>query len=224
MDAALWFGSYNQTYLERDVRMVRQVADLTQFQVFLRALAARSGGLLDLSGLSRDIGVSVNTVKAWIAVLEATHQAILVRPYHAGLSKRLVKTPRLWFTDTGILAHLLGIENAAQATGGRHAGLLFETAVVAEVYKSLLHRGTEPRLYFWRTATGVEVDLLVETPEGVVALECKATAAPRPAMAEGILSLRRDLGEGVRAGFVVHGGRDRSTLAPGVEALPLTDL
>ncbi len=224
LDPDLWFTSYNQTYLERDVRMVRQVADLSQFQTFLRALAARSGGLLDLSGLSRDTGISVNTVKAWIGVLEATHQAILVRPYHASIAKRLVKTPRLYFTDTGILCHLLGIEDASRAMKGPEAGFLFETAVISEVYKSLLHRGREPRLYFWRTSTGVEVDLLVETPGGIVSIECKSAGTPRPAMADGLLSLKRDLGDRVARGFVVHGGQDRGELAPGVEAIPLADL
>jgi hypothetical protein len=107
-DAALSHASYIQTYLERDVRVLRQVGDLTLFQVFLRGLAARSGQLLNLTDLARDLGVAVNTGKAWLSVLEATHQVRIVRPYFANVGKRLVRTPKVYFTDTGILCFLAG--------------------------------------------------------------------------------------------------------------------
>jgi len=108
-DIALWHSAYIQTYLERDVRLLRQVGDLTQFQNFLRALAARSAQLLHLSDLSRDLGIAVNTAKAWISVLEATYQVVVVRPYFANVGKRLVKTPKVYFTDVGTLCYLVGL-------------------------------------------------------------------------------------------------------------------
>ena len=111
-DAALWHSSYVQTYLERDVRGLRQIGDLTQFQAFLRALAARSAQLLNVTDLARDLGLAVNTVKAWISVLEATYQVIILRPYFRNVGKRLVKTPKVYFADVGTLCYLAGLKDA----------------------------------------------------------------------------------------------------------------
>ncbi len=221
-DLALWHGSYMQTYLERDVRSLRAVGDLTQYQVFLRALAARSAQLLSLSDLARDLGVAVNTVRAWLSVLEATHQIILLRPYHANVGKRLVKTPKVYFLDVGTLCYLTGLKDPEHAAAGPMAGAIVETAVVAEVFKTLVHRGEAPRLSFWRTATGVEVDLLVEVAETVYPLEVKLSATPNPRMAASIMRLRRDLGsERVAAGYVVHTGYTVLPLGPDAQAWPV---
>ena len=141
-----------QTYLERDVRTLRQVGDLTQFQIFLRALAARSGQLLNLSDLSRDLGIAVNTAKAWLSVLEATYQVIVLRPYFANIGKRLVKMPKVYFTDVGTLCYLVGLRDPEHAAAGPLGGAIFETAVLGEIVKTLLHRGEEPRVFFWRTS------------------------------------------------------------------------
>lgn len=130
-DVALWHASYVQTYLERDVRSLRQVGDLPLFQSFLRSLAARSGQLLNLSDLGRDLGVAVNTVKAWLSVLEATFQVVILRPYFANVGKRLVKTPKVYFTDTGTLCYLVGLRDPAHAAASPLAGAIFETAVVS---------------------------------------------------------------------------------------------
>lgn len=223
-DAAMWFASYVQTYLERDVRTLRQVGDLTQFQLFLRAIAARSGQLVNLAGLGQDLGLATNTIKAWVSVLEATHQIIILRPYHASVVKRLVKTPKIYFTDTGILCHLTGLRDPAHAAGGPMAGAIAETAVVAELAKCFWHRGEEPRLAFWRTASGDEVDVLVETGTGLVPIEVKASATPAPALARGILRLREIVPNVRREGYVVHLGEDTLPLAPGVTALPFARL
>ncbi len=155
-DWALWHGSYLQTYLERDVRSLRQIGDLSLFQSFLRALAARSGQLLNLTDLARDLGATVNTIKAWLSVLEATFQVIVLRPYFANVGKRLVKTPKVYFTDTGTLCYLVGLRDPEHAAAGPLGGAIFETAVLAEIVKTFWHRGEEPQVYFWRTATGVE--------------------------------------------------------------------
>jgi len=121
-DIQLWFSSYVQTYLERDVRSLRQVGDLISFQSFLSALAARSGQLLNLTDVARDLGIAVNTAKAWLSVLEATFQVIVLRPYHANTGKRLVKTPKVYFTDTGILCYLAGLKDPDHAAAGPLGG------------------------------------------------------------------------------------------------------
>ena len=219
-DAELWHRSYVQTYLERDVRTLRQVGDLTQFQGFLRTLAARSGQLLHLSDLSRDLGVAVNTAKAWLSVLEASYQVVVVRPWFANTGKRLVKTPKVYFTDTGTLCFLTGLRDPRHAAEGPLGGALFETAVLAEITRTLWHRGDEPRVHFWRTSAGAEVDFLVEDGTGLLPIEVKLSATPRVRMAAGIEQLRTDLGERIRPGYVVHPGTVELPLGRHAMALP----
>lgn len=223
-DPTLWHASYVQTYLERDVRNLRQVGDLGLFQAFLRALAARSGQLLNLAELARDLGVAVNTAKAWLAILEATFQVIVLRPYHANVGKRLVKMPKVYFADTGTLCYLTGLRDPEHAAAGPLGGVLFETAVLAEIVKVFVHRGEEPPVYFWRTAAGAEVDFVVETGGKLVPIEVKLSATPRPAMAAGIARFRESLGDRAAGGYVVHPGDVRLPLAPGVTAFPYADL
>lgn len=219
-DSSLWHASYVQTYLERDVRAVRQVGDLGEFQRFLRALAARSAQLLNLADLSRELGIALNTAKAWLSVLEATHQVIVLRPYHANVTKRLVKTPKVYFLDVGTLCHLVGLRDPEHARLGPMAGAIFETAVVTDVFKSWWHQAQEPRVSFWRTATGREVDLLIETADGIIPVEIKASATARPEFATALLALRDDLGDLVRPGAVVYSGTEPMPLGHGVRAIP----
>lgn len=223
-DIQLWHSSYIQTYLERDVRSLRQVGDLTQFQSFLRALAARSAQLISMSDLARDLGVAVNTVRAWLSVLEATYQIIILRPYHANIGKRLVKTPKVYFTDVGTLCHLAGLKDPRHAAQGPMGGPLMETAVLSEITKALTHRGVDPRLYFWRTAAGSEVDIVVETGEKLVPIEVKLSATPRPSMASAIKIFSKDFKDRVLPGYLIHPGDVRLPLGEGVTALPFYDL
>jgi len=223
-DHGLWFMSYVQTYLERDVRALRQVGDLSQFQVFLKTLAARSGQLLNLSGLSRDLGVAVNTAKAWISVLEASHQVTVVRPYYRNIGKRLVKTPKVYLTDTGLLCHLTGLKDPEHLRLGPLGGPALETAVIGEIDRVLAARGQAPALYFWRTSNGVEVDLVVETGGRLIPIEIKTSLRPNEAMIKGIASFQKDYQKVVQPGYLVHTGKDRAPLARGVESLPLAEL
>ncbi|RLC07210.1 MAG: GTP-binding protein, partial [Deltaproteobacteria bacterium] len=137
LDVNMWHGSYVQTYLERDVRTLRQIGDLSQFQNFLRVLAARSAQLLNLTDVGRDLGVAVNTAKAWLSVLEASYQVIVLRPYFANIGKRLVKTPKIYFTDVGILCCLAGLKDPNHAASGPMGGAILETAVLSEIVKAL---------------------------------------------------------------------------------------
>jgi len=234
-DISLWHASYVQTYIERDVRTLRQVGDLAQFQIFLRALAARSAQLLNLAGLARDLGIAVNTAKAWLSVLEATYQVIVLRPYFANIGKRLVKTPKVYFTDVGTLCYLAGLKDPEHAASGPMGGAIMETAVLTEIVKALLHRGIEPQVWFWRTSTGVEVDILVETElpaprtsrqagTKLVPVEVKISATPRPAMASAIKVFRKDIGDRASPGYVVHPGDVRLPLGPDATALPFAEL
>jgi predicted AAA+ superfamily ATPase len=223
-DAALWHQSYQQTYLERDVRSLRGVGDLIQFQNFLRVLAARSAQLLNLADIARDLGVVLNTVKGWLSVLEASFQVVVLRPYFANLGKRLVKTPKVYFTDTGTLCHIVGLRDFRHAASGPMAGALFETAVLSELYRTMAHRGEEPRIYFFRTSAGQEVDFLVEVGGRLVPVEAKLSATPTPRMAAPIESLRQELGREVRPGYVFHPGGIELPLSPHVRALPFVRL
>jgi hypothetical protein len=224
LDARLWHDGYVGTYLERDVRSLTQVGDLVQFQVFLQALAARSAQLLNLSDVSRDLGISVNTVKRWLSVLEATFQVVLLRPYFANIGKRLVKGPKVYFTDPGTLCHLVGLDDPLLAARGPLAGALVETLVIGELVKAAWHRGAPPRLHFWRTSTGVEVDALVERAGALVPIEIKAGATATPLMARSIGRLRTDLAEVVAPGFVAYTGVQRLPLGNDVTALPIAEL
>ena len=223
-DVGLWHASYIQTYLERDVRTLRNVGDLSQFQSFLRLLAARSGQLLSLTDLARDLGTAVNTIKAWLSVLEATYQVIVLRPYFANVGKRLVKTPKVYFTDVGTLCYLTGLKDPEHAASGPMGGWIMETAVLAEIVRALTHRGIEPRVYFWRTSTGTEVDIVVETEGKLVPIEVKLSATPRPAMAASVEAFQRDFGKRALPGYVVHAGDVRLPLGAGVTALPFSEL
>ena len=223
-DVARWHANYVQTYLERDLRALRQIGDLAQFLVFLRALAARSAQLLNITDLARDLGLAVNTVKAWISVLEATCQIFILRPYIRNVGKRLVKTPKVYFADVGTLCYLVGLKDAEHAMSGPMGGAIFETAVVGEIMRRLSGRGERPHLYFWRTSTGVEVDLIVETAGKLIPIEIKMSATPDRSMARNIVSFRKDLYGQSEKGFIVHPGDATLPMLPHAVALPFADL
>ena len=220
---SLWFSSYVQTYLERDVRDLRQLGDLSEFQLFIKMVAIRSGQLFKLSEVARSIGVAVNTIKAWLAILEATYQVIVVRPYYANMNKRLVKTPKVYFSDTGLLCHLTGIHDVSHLISGPMGGSVVENAVFLEIYKRFLGLGREPQIYFWRTASGEEVDFLVEDNGQIIPIEVKSSATPKSSMADGILSFRRTINQKCHPGYVVHLGDTKLPLKGDVIALPFRD-
>ncbi len=223
-DISLWHASYIQTYLERDVRTLRQVGDLTQYQSFLRILASRSGQLLNMTGLSRDLGVAVNTVKAWLSILEATYQITVLRPYHANIGKRLVKTPKVYFSDVGTLCHLVGLQDPLHAAAGPMGGAILETAVLSEIVRTLTHRGDQPQIYFWRTVAGLEVDFIVQTDQVLIPIEVKLSSTPHPSMASSIQVLQQDFGDIMLSGYVIHPGDIQLPLGKKVTAIPFGTL
>ena len=223
-DLALWHSSYTQTYLERDVRTLRQIGDLTQFQIFLRTLAARSGQLLNLTSIARDLGVAVNSIKAWVSVLEASYQVTILRPYHANVGKRLVKTPKIYFTDVGTLCHLTGLKDPEHALAGPIGGAILETAVLSELVKTYSHRGDRPSVYFWRTTAGAEVDFIVDTGDRLIPIEVKLSSTPRRAMTSSITKFQQDLPRVTSEGYVVHPGNVNTPLGEGVGFLPFAEI
>ena len=218
-DPYLWFASYLQTYLERDVRTLRQVGTLTEFQMFIQILASRSGSLINYSDIARELGIAVNTVKAWISVLEATFQIFIVRPYFANIGKRLVKTPKIYFLDAGMLCHLTGLRNPEHARLGPLGGAIFETLVLTELIKTYTHQGLRPRIYFWRTSSGQEVDFIVEQGAKLIPIETKSSSTIQPKMGKSISMFQKDLGESTLAGYVVHPGNTHGFLAKNVRTM-----
>ena len=157
-----WFASYVATYLERDVRDLTSVRDLITFQRFLRLCAARTGQLLNLSSLATDCGVAQSTATAWLSILEASYIVFRLTPHFANFGKRLIKSPKLYFHDTGLAAFLLGIQTPEQLATHSVRGALFETMVVAEYLRARWNRGNVANIYFWRDSTGNEIDLLLD--------------------------------------------------------------
>jgi predicted AAA+ superfamily ATPase len=169
-----WLGNYYQTYVERDVRSLVNVGDIETFGRFVRLCAGRAGQLLNLSALGADAGVSHATARRWLSVLEASFIVHLLRPYHNNFNKRLVKSPKLYFIDTGLLCYLLRIRTPEDLVTHAARGAVFENFVLAELLKAFLNRGEEPDLYFWRDAAGNEVDFLLERGSTLTAIEAKS--------------------------------------------------
>ena len=169
-----WFPAYVTAYVERDVRQLLKVLDLDVFQRFVRLCAGRSGQLLNLSSLANDCGITHNTAKAWISVLEASYLVFLLQPHHANFNKRLVKSAKLYFFDTGLLCWLLGIQQPEQLDVHPLRGSIFETFVIAELRKAWVNGGELPMFYFWRDSNGNEVDLLIETGAKLLPVEIKS--------------------------------------------------
>ncbi|PWU22561.1 MAG: AAA family ATPase [Candidatus Rokuibacteriota bacterium] len=182
--ASLWFGSYVQTYLERDVRAVTAVRDLATFRRFLALLATRHGRVLNKTELAAPLGISVPTVTQWLNVLETTAQILIVPPYYENLGKRLIKSPKIYLADSGLACHLLGIASASELAKTPFAGTLFEGFIAAEIVKAQVHAGKRRELYHFRDEQGLEVDFLIPGRGGSLRLvECKAGRTVMPAMA-----------------------------------------
>ncbi|HEY9595941.1 MAG TPA: ATP-binding protein [Spirochaetia bacterium] len=181
-----WYTNYIATYVERDVRSVLNVKDLGQFQTFVKMCAARVGQILNLSALALDCGLSHNTAKAWLSVLETSGIVYLLRPFHKNFGKRLVKSPKLYFVDTGLAARLLGIRSAEDLFVNPSRGSLFESFVVAEILKTRYNRSLEPDIYFWRDNGGTEVDVIFEDGQKVRALEIKSGKTFAPEFLSGL--------------------------------------
>lgn len=218
-----WFASYVATYVERDVRQVLRVQDLSSFQRFVRLCAGRVGQLLNLTALANEAGVVHTTARQWLSVLEASHLVTLLAPYHRNFGKRLVKTPKLYIVDTGLACWLLGIRATEQLALHPQRGALFENWVVTEFIKARIHQGLPPDVWFWRDNNGLEADLLFEvhTPQGpkLQTVEIKSGRTVTP---DTVKAGRRSAGfapDEALTPWLVHGGSD-DYVRSGVRVVP----
>jgi predicted AAA+ superfamily ATPase len=202
--ADIWFRSYVLTYLERDVRAIAAIRDLVTFRRFIGLLATRCGQMLNKTDLAAPLGVSVPTLSQWLGILEITGQIILVAPWYENYGKRVVKTPKLYFTDCGLAASLLGIRDEASLAQSPFRGALFESLVASEILKYRLGRGLERGLYYFRDRQGLEVDFIVDNGNRrLVLIEAKATQTPMPDDARPIARLLPSLPASVHARALV---------------------
>ena len=203
-----WFASYISTYVERDLRQLINVQNLATFQRFVRLCAARSGGLLNTVALANDAGISHPTARQWLSVLESSELIYLLEPYHRNFGKRLVKTPKLYFTDSGLAAWLMGIRDPELLWLHPMRGALFETWVLAEFRKYRLNQGLPCDMYFWRDNNGLEADLVFETPQGLQCVEIKSGQTLTPDLVRAGKSANRFVTEPSPAPWLIHGGTD----------------
>jgi predicted AAA+ superfamily ATPase len=225
--AALWFSSYLQTYLERDVRAVRAVHDLATFRRFLALVASRHGQILNKSDLAAALGLSVPAIGRWLDILETTAQVLIVPPYFDNLGKRLIKSPKVYVADSGLACHLLGVESEAELKRSPFRGVLFEGFLAAEIVKAQTNAGQRRALYYFRDQQGLEVDFVVPGQGGGLRLiEAKSTVTVTPAMSIAMQRLAAAWNERKRRGGVemylvhqsgVHAAAARA-VSPGVQA------
>ncbi|MBI5883565.1 MAG: ATP-binding protein [Elusimicrobia bacterium] len=223
LDPAQALGDYFETCVERDVRRVVQVKDLSTFGRFVRLCAARVGQLLNLNGLADDAGVSHTTARSWMSVLEAMYVVFLLQPYHKNIGKRLIKSPKVYFYDVGLASHLLGIENEVHVAGHPLRGSLVENLVIMEVLKHRLHRGGGAALSFYRDSAGHEVDLLVPIGPEPFPIEIKAGATFGPDYLKGLAAFSKAHRQAAARGAVVYAG-DAAQERHGILIHPVMDV
>jgi predicted AAA+ superfamily ATPase len=193
--ASLWFRSYLQTYLERDVRAVSAIRDLLTFRRFLALLATRHGQILNKTEMAAPLGLSIPGVGQWLSILEVTGQILLVPPFFENLGKRLIKSPKVYFVDSGMVCHLLGIDSELALKRSAFLGPIFEGLVASEIVKAQINRGKRREIYFFRDQQGLEVDFVVPTgPDQLALIEAKATQTLHPGMAAPLLRLQEASG------------------------------
>jgi predicted AAA+ superfamily ATPase len=227
--ARTWFRSYVQTYLERDVRAVSSIRDLAVFRRFLALVASRCGQVLNKTDIAAPMGVSVPTIGEWLSILEVTGQLLLVPPYFENFGKRIVKSPKLYFTDSGLLCHLLGIESPAELERSTFLGPVFESFVAAEIVKAQIGAGRSRELYYFRDHQGLEVDFVVPRGSGrLLFVEAKASRTATPAMAESLVRLARAAGAAATGVLLVHrpstSAVAMTALRPGAKAVSVEEL
>jgi uncharacterized protein len=216
---AEWLGAYVRTYVERDVRLISNIGDLGTFQRFVQLCASRTAQLLNLSSLALDAGVSQPTAKAWLSILEATFLVFRLQPYFANLGKRLIKTPKLHFVDTGLVCWLLGIRSAEQLRLHPLRGPIFETWIVSEIMKHRLNRGEHAGLYFYRDRQGMEADLVIEDGRTITVLEAKSGQTATAQLVDAGRAVADTLGRAGKVQRVVAFGGEASQKRTGVEIL-----
>lgn len=219
LDAQDWLSAYYRTYVERDVRDITNIGNLESFQKFVRLCAGRTGQLLNYSSLAADCGISPTTARHWISILQAGFIIHLLPPHHENFSKRIIKSPKLYFLDSGLLCYLLRIREADDILTHPMKGAIFETFVISEIYKAFAHRGEVPPLHFWRDSTGHEVDVVIDTGRSLVPVEIKSGETIDPSFFDGLKYFISLGSPALKTGVLIHGGealyrRDQFVIRP----------
>jgi uncharacterized protein len=201
-----YFPSYISTYIERDVRSLKNIGDLSTFQRFIKLCAGRTGQILNYSSLGNDAGINYKTVQSWISILEASFVVFLLRPFHKNYGKRVVKQPKLYFFDTGLLCSLLDIQSPEQLENHYLRGGIFESFVISEYFKSVYHLGQRPSAWFWRNNTGHEIDLLIEKADILSAVEIKSGETINQSFFKGLEYFRTLSNDAKTPYALVYGG------------------
>lgn len=209
LDHQIFYSSYFDTYIQRDVRMVQNIKNLKVFENFVRLCAGRTGRILNLSNLAIEVGVTHKTIKEWLSILEAGFIIDQLPSYHKNFSKRIIKSPKLYFTDTGLVCYLLGIKTPEQLSSHPLRGEIFETYIYSELLKSLYNRGMRSNLYFYRNTNGREVDFVLETGSGLVAVEVKLNSTPRQKMFSN-LDYFKEIADFYKKGYLIYTGSEKS--------------
>lgn len=205
IDPMDFFPNYVQTYIERDVRQLQNVHNLDLFTRFLKLCAGRVGQLLNLTNLANECGISVNTARSWLSVLETSYILFLLKPHHQNFNKRLIKMPKLYFYDTGLLCYFLGLESESQSPFHYLHGEMFENLIIAEIFKFRIHQGQQPSCFFWRDSKGNEIDCLLEWGTQLIPLEIKSTRTMNPKFWRGIQYWEKLSGQKINSA-VIYGG------------------
>lgn len=221
IDPTKWYSNYIRTYIERDVRMIKNITDLVTFERFLRLCAGRIGQLLNMSSLAVETGVDVKTISAWISVLETSFVLFRLPPYHVNFNKRVVKMPKLYFYDTGLAIALLGIENPVQIELHPFRGSLFENMFIVNVLKTRYNAGKANNIYFWRDSLGNEIDLLIQSGDRLIPVEIKSGQTVTNDYFKGILFWNKITK--TEGGCVVYGGEMMQNRSNGIKVIPFRD-
>lgn len=215
------YANYYQTYVERDVRQLIRLKDATLFEKFIKLLAGRVGQIINYQSLANDVGVDGKTIKQWIGILEASYIVFALPPYFENFGKRTIKSPKYYFTDTGLLCYLLGIEKKEQITRDPLMGHLFENLVVLEALKSRYNQGVTPNLYFFRDSQGNEIDLLHKSGSALIGMEIKAAATWHRSFKKTLQRFSEKTAQ-LTAAYVIYNG-EPITFSDGITALPYTN-
>jgi uncharacterized protein len=221
-DPAKYYANYIRTYIERDVRLIKNITDLYDFERLLRLCAGRIGQLLNMSSLAIEVGVDIKTIGSWISILETSFILFRLQPYHKNFNKRIVKMPKLYFYDTGVATALLGIENPAQLIYHPLRGSLFENLVILELLKKRYNMGKQGNIYFWRDNVGNEVDLIIQTSHQALPVEIKSGLTVTDEFFKGIRFWQK-LNPKQHA-WVVYAGKNKQQRSENITVLPLMDM
>ena len=223
INPADWYAGYIATYVERDVRQLKNISNLSLFIKLLRLCAGRTGQILNLTSLSNDCGIDQKTVAAWLSVLQSSYVIYLLKPYHGNFNKRIIKTPKLYFYDTGVACSLLGINNAKQIAHHVAKGPLFENMIISELLKERFNAGATDNLYYWRDKTGNEVDVLIDNAGKLTAIELKAGETISSDFFRG-LEYFSSLNKKTVQQLLVYGGNQEQKRSNGIIVMPWNKL